>query len=84
MLNFQAIIFIWITPWAQDVNWTYIRRSEDAQGVFWTPYVRSIYVLCPGCRKYREIFKSALAYLKVTFPKRFENDTTNEIVKTLC
>ena len=30
----------------QDVNWTYIRRSEDIQGVFWTSYVRSIYVLC--------------------------------------
>ena len=36
------------SPWAQDVTWTYIRRSEDSLGVFWTFYVRSIYVLCPG------------------------------------
>ena len=32
--------------WRQGVNWAYIRRSEDAQDVFWTSYVRSIYVLC--------------------------------------
>ena len=30
----------------QDVNQTYIRRSEDVLDVFWTSYVRSIYVLC--------------------------------------
>ena len=35
-------------PWTQDVNWTYIRRSEDVHGVFWTSHIRSIYVLCPG------------------------------------
>ena len=35
-----------MTPQAQDVNWTYIRRSEDVLDVFWTSYVRSIYVLC--------------------------------------
>ena len=35
-------------PQTQDVHWTYIRRSEDVQDVFWTPYVRSIYVLCLG------------------------------------
>ena len=29
----------------QDVNWTNIRRSEDFQDVFWTSYVRSVYVL---------------------------------------
>ena len=27
---------------------TYIRRSEDVLGVFWTSYVLSIYFLCPG------------------------------------
>ena len=36
------------TPWTQDVNWTYIRRSADVQDVFWKSYVRSIYILCPG------------------------------------
>ena len=33
-------------PWTQEVNWTYTRRSEGVQNVFWTFYVRSIYVLC--------------------------------------
>ena len=32
-------------PWTQDVNSMYIRRSEDVQDVWWTSYVRSIYVL---------------------------------------
>ena len=36
------------TLWAQEVNWTYIRRSEDVLDVFLTSYVHSIYVLCPG------------------------------------
>ena len=36
------------TPWTQDANWTYVRRSEDVLDVFWKSYVRSIYVLCPG------------------------------------
>ena len=39
------------TPWTQDVNWTYVRHSEDVLHVFWTSYVRSIYVLCPGVIK---------------------------------
>ena len=43
--------FLLYTPWAQDVNWTYIRRSEDILEVFWTSYVRSIYVLCSGGKK---------------------------------
>ena len=30
-----------------DLNWTYIRRSEDVLYVFWTPYLRLIYDLCP-------------------------------------
>ena len=30
----------------QDANWTYLRRSEDILDVFWTSYVRLIYVLC--------------------------------------
>ena len=33
------------TPYTQDVNWTYIRRSEDVQDVFWTSSERSIYIL---------------------------------------
>ena len=34
-----------LSPLIQDVNWRYIRRSE-VSNVFWTLYVRSIYVLC--------------------------------------
>ena len=37
---------MFLCQWTQDLNWTYIRRSEDVLGVFWTSYVRSIYVLC--------------------------------------
>ena len=37
---------IFFTQYTQDVNWTYIRRSEDVLDVFWTPYVRSVCVLC--------------------------------------
>ena len=35
-------------PWTQVLNWTFIRVSGDVPDVFWTPYVRSICVLCPG------------------------------------
>ena len=46
---------------AQDVNFTHIRCSEDVLDVFWTSYVRSIYVLClrggasyeSPCQKFR-------------------------------
>ena len=34
---------------------TYLERTEDAQDVFWTSRVRSIYVLCPG--RYRDLHK---------------------------
>ena len=37
---------VFLTQSSQDVNWTYIRRSEDIQDVFWTSYMRSVYVLC--------------------------------------
>ena len=53
-------------PWTQDVNWTYIRCSEDAQNVFWTSIVLSIYVLCLGekIQKIR-LFDSIFHTLKV-------------------
>ena len=46
------------TSWAQDVNWKYIRRSEEAQGVFWTSYVRSIYILCSGGKRVKKVAKT--------------------------
>ena len=53
-ISFSKVFLIWqwkwqsnlpTTPWAQDVNWTYMRRSEDVQDFFWASYVRSIYVV---------------------------------------
>ena len=45
-----TVIFIEIrwrhTLQTQDVNWTHIRRSEDAMDVFWTSFVCLIYSLC--------------------------------------
>ena len=32
----------------KELNWTCMKRSEDVHDGFWTIYVRSIYVLCPG------------------------------------
>ena len=59
-----STISIKVSPWAQDMNWMYIRCSSEhlmyvqftscAQGlldVFWTSYVYSIYILCPGVKK---------------------------------
>ena len=37
-----------ISPWIQDVTWTYRRRSEDVLEIIQTSYVRVIYVMCPG------------------------------------
>ena len=42
----DANFFLMISSQTQDVNWTCVRRSKDVQDVFWTSYVRSIYVLC--------------------------------------
>ena len=36
------------TTWTQDINWTYIRHSENVLDVFCTSYILSSYVLCPG------------------------------------
>ena len=47
ILIIVSIITI-LTPWVQDVNWAYLRRSEDVLDIFWTSDVHSIYVLCPG------------------------------------
>ena len=44
------------TPWTQDINSTYIRRSEDVKDVIWMSLLRWIYVTCVqdvvnhGCR----------------------------------
>ena len=38
----------WSSPYAQDVNWAYIRRSENVHDVFWASYVRSISVVSSG------------------------------------
>ena len=45
--------FIGTAPSTQGINSTYIRRSKDVLKIFWTSYVRSIYVLCQGSRALR-------------------------------
>ena len=45
------------SPYRQDVNWTYTRRSEDIQDVFWTSYIRLIYIL-----SLRGMFMSYVSY----------------------
>ena len=41
-------LFQELNTWAQNVNWTCIRRSEEIPDVFWTSYLRSIYVHFSG------------------------------------
>ena len=69
--NSFLVFSLWIISWVvlishqranypldTDVNWTYIRRWEDAGDVFWRSYARSIYVLCPGSSNHlSHIFK---------------------------
>ena len=45
----------------------YIRCSEDVQEVFWTPYVYSIYILCPRGGKY-PIMEKMKQRLVTSFP----------------
>ena len=35
-------------PCIQNANWTYVRRSDRIQGIFWKSYLSSICVVCPG------------------------------------
>ena len=58
-------------PWTQEVNLLYIRSSEEVLDVFWTSYVRLIYVLCPGglwniSQIHRNLTISRIAILKKT------------------
>ena len=53
--------------WTLDVNWTCIRRSEDFQDVFWTSYVPSIYVLCPGRALFNNAFFKTIKILSFIF-----------------
>ena len=52
------------TFWAEDASWTYIRRSEGVQDVFWTFYVRSIYVLVPW-NKYSLLTSTLSDFFKI-------------------
>ena len=51
LMKFRVFLkTVFHNPWAQVLNWTYIRHLEDVQDVFWTSYKRSICVLCLGDR----------------------------------
>ena len=66
ILNTPRVYPLQAPPWTQGVNWTYMRRSEDAQGVFWTSYVRSIYVLCPVGYLFQFMSIEAISFIKKT------------------
>ena len=53
-----------LPAWTQDVNWTYIRRSENDLDVFWSCYVCSIYVLCPVWFETKQLFSSRNSMLQ--------------------
>ena len=47
-------------PWTKDVNWTYIRSWQEVLDLFWTSYVRSTYVLCPGDTIFLSVISAAV------------------------
>ena len=68
------------TSWTQDTNWTYIRHSEHIKDVFWTSFVRSIYVLCLMDRL-RFNFMSLLNISRETSATNFYHQETDKIVE---
>ena len=60
-----------VSPWTQDVNWTYKRRSKDVQDVFWTSYVLSVYTLCRG--GYSPIAEQCLIRVDIKIQKRSQH-----------
>ena len=44
-----------LTPWTQDINWTYVRRSADDQ---WTSSVRQIHICVQGIPYFLKTFYS--------------------------
>ena len=48
MKQHMFIFLLRKTSWTQDVDWRYIRRSEDVKNIFWASYARPIYILYPG------------------------------------
>ena len=54
-------------PLTQDVFWTYIKRTDDIQYIFWKSYVRPIYVEWPGGYTYQSfVSQSAITCSKLT------------------
>ena len=41
------------TPWNHNVRWIFVWRSDGVLDIFWTSYVLSVHVLCPGALFYR-------------------------------
>ena len=68
------------TSWTQDTNWTYIRHSEHIKDVFWTSFVRSIYVLCLMDRL-RFNFMSLLNISRETSATNLHHQETDKIVE---
>ena len=51
--NIMWLTFRFLFPWTQDVNQTYIVCLKDVLDIFWTSYILSVYVLCPGRSSYQ-------------------------------
>ena len=51
--NIIRLTFRVLFTWTQDVNQTYIVCLKDVLDIFWTSYILSIYVLCPGRSSYQ-------------------------------
>ena len=67
----------------RSLNWTNIRRSEDALVVFWTSYVRSIYILCPRSKDIKSYYQCCVSLpwmhlikwkLKLKFPSLYPKE----------
>ena len=54
-IGFTKSYLINLPHWIQDVNWSYIRRSEDFLEVVWTSYVRPVYVICSGGKQFENL-----------------------------
>ena len=70
------------SPWTQGINWTYIRRSEDVLDVFWTCYVRSIYVMCLRGNRFGQHYQKPPKSWKIENAEIWAQNFERDIVPT--
>ena len=58
------LFYSWILndsdPWSQDLNWAYIRHSENVLDVFWTPYDVQFTLCIEGGRRHFSIDRTSI------------------------